>query len=147
MLIHYSNKVFMLTKDLFREVCMSHKKAERISIGEQIYKHEITKKEAMDKYGIGKSTAELYVREYKKANGIPIKTPSLTPSSDEVRVLRSKSPDSPEISEYMAMSKEELIRELIISKANELRAKKGYEVKGAGANKEFIPLNNKNSKS
>ena len=82
MLIHYSNKVFMLTKDLFREVCMSHKKAERISIGELIYKHEITKKEAMDKYGIGKSTAELYVREYKKANGIPIKTPSLTPSSD-----------------------------------------------------------------
>ena len=31
-------------------------------------------------------------------------------------------------------------------KANELRAKKGYEVKGVGADKEFIPLNNKNSK-
>ena len=126
---------------------MSYKKAERISIGEQIYKHEITKIEAMAKYAIGKSTAELYLREYKEANGIPIVKSALTPSSDEVRVLRSKLPDSPEISEYMAMSKEELIRELIISKANELRAKKGYEVKGAGANKEFIPLNNKNSKS
>ena len=47
---------------------------------------------------------------------------------------------------YMSMSKEELINELIKAKANELRAKKGYEVKGVGANKEFIPLNNKNSK-
>jgi len=47
----------------------------------------------------------------------------------------------------MAMSKEELINELIIAKANELRAKKGYEVKGAGANKEYIILNNKNTKS
>ncbi len=71
----------------------------------------------MDKYGIGKSTAELYVREYKKANGIPIKTPSLTPSSNEIR-LRSKFPDSPEISEYMAMPKEELIRDLISKYSN-----------------------------
>ena len=44
------------------------------------------------------------------------------------------------------MSKEELINELILAKANELRAKKGYEVKGDGANKVFVPLNNKNSK-
>ena len=45
------------------------------------------------------------------------------------------------------MSKEELINELIIAKANELRAKKGYEVKGAGSNKEYSILNNKNTKS
>ena len=44
------------------------------------------------------------------------------------------------------MTREELINELILAKANELRAKKGYEVRGDGANKEFIPLNNKNSK-
>jgi len=126
---------------------MSYKKAERISIGEQIYKHEITKIEAMAKYGIGKSTAELYLREYKEANGIPIVKSASILSSDGALLLQSKSPESTELSEYMAMSKEELIRELIIAKANELRAKKGYEVKGAGANKEFIPLNNKNSKS
>ena len=41
------------------------------------------------------------------------------------------------------MTKEELISGLIIVKANELRAKKGFEVKGAGANKEYIMLNNK----
>ena len=45
------------------------------------------------------------------------------------------------------MSKEQLIEELIKAKINEARAKKGYEVKGVGPNKEFITLNNKNSKS
>ena len=43
-------------------------------------------------------------------------------------------------------TREELIDELILAKANELRAKKGYEVRGVGANKEFIFLNNENSK-
>ncbi len=45
------------------------------------------------------------------------------------------------------MSKDELINELIRAKANEARAKKGYEVKGDGASKEYISLNNRNSKS
>jgi transposase len=136
----------MLAKDLFREVYMSYTKAERISIGEQIYKHELTKREAMVQYSIGKSTAELYLREYKEANGIPIIKSGSVRLPADVKLLQSKSSDSVEMNEYMAMSKEELIQELIIAKANELRAKKGYEVKGAGANKEFIPLNNKNSK-
>ena len=52
----------------------------------------------------------------------------------------------PDIETYMAMTKEELIDELIKAKANELRAKKGYEVKGDGVNKEFISLNNRNMK-
>jgi hypothetical protein len=53
---------------------------------------------------------------------------------------------STERAAYENMTREELINELILAKANELRAKKGYEVRGDGANKEFIPLNNKNSK-
>ena len=44
------------------------------------------------------------------------------------------------------MTREELMEELIKSKINEARAKKGYMVKGDGANKEFIPLDKKNSK-
>ena len=47
---------------------------------------------------------------------------------------------------YEDMSKEELIDELIKARTNEERAKKGYTVKGVGANKEFIPLNRKNTK-
>ena len=52
----------------------------------------------------------------------------------------------PDIEAYQTMSKEELINELIKAKANELRAKKGYEVKVDGANKEFIIINRRNSK-
>ena len=126
---------------------MHYTKAERLAIGEQIYKHEISKKDAMAKYGIGKSSAENYVRDYKELNGIPIVKKSPSVSSPGMQPVRSNSSATTEMEEYMAMSKEELIRELILAKANELRAKKGYEVKGAGANKEFIPLNNKNSKS
>ena len=44
------------------------------------------------------------------------------------------------------MTKEELIKELVKSKVNELRLKKGYTVEGAGAEKVFVPLNNKNIK-
>lgn len=120
---------------------------ERLAIGEQIYKHELSQRAAMEKYGICKATAENYVRAYKELHGIPIARVIKPASSSEMQVVSSKPSSNPEMDEYMSMSKEELIRELILSKANELRAKKGYEVKGAGANKEFIPLNNKNSKS
>ena len=42
--------------------------------------------------------------------------------------------------------KEELIKELVRSRIREERLKKGYEVKGVGAEKVFIPLNSKNTK-
>ena len=48
--------------------------------------------------------------------------------------------------EYEAMSKEELIQELVRAKIVEARLKKGYEVKGAGAQKEFAPLDSKSTK-
>ncbi len=38
------------------------------------------------------------------------------------------------------MTKEELIREIVRCKIREARLKKGYEVKGNGAEKVFIPL-------
>ena len=140
-------RLFMFTNDVFKEVYMSYTPEERAAIGEQIYKHELSKRDAMEKYGISKATAENYVRIYKEQNGIPIPRVIRPASPSEMQTVSSKASKSPEMDEYMAMSKEELIRELILAKANELRAKKGYEVKGAGANKEFIPLNNKNSKS
>lgn len=44
------------------------------------------------------------------------------------------------------MNRDELLEELLKSKINEARAKKGYIVNGGGANKKFIPLNSMNSK-
>ena len=127
------------------ESCMCHMKhslEEKMDIGRRMYLHEITYKEAMEIYGLSESCAHKYMTDYKKAQGIPLA--NTVPKMKISSVLKSLS--SPDIDTYMAMSKEELINELIIAKANELRAKKGYEVKGAGANKEYIILNNKNTK-
>jgi transposase len=44
------------------------------------------------------------------------------------------------------MTKEELIKELVRARIREERLKKGYEVKGVGAEKVFIPLSSKNTK-
>ena len=117
---------------------MKYTKEQSLNIGRLIYTGEISKHEAMDKYDIKRSTAELYVTEYKRANGIPVK--NHLSSSPRKAVVDA------DLEMYQSMSKEELIQELILAKANELRAKKGYEVKGVGQNKEFISLNNKNSK-
>ena len=121
---------------------MKHSLEERMDIGRRMYLHEITYKEAMEIYGLSESCAHKYMTDYKKAQGISLA--NTVPKMKNSAVLKSLS--SPDIDTYMAMSKEELINELIIAKANELRAKKGYEVKGAGANKEYIILNNKNTK-
>ena len=113
---------------------------ERMDIGRRMYTKEISYKEAMEQYGISETAAHKYMTEYKKANGIPL----LKHTSPKDRAKQVC--DSSDMERYMSMSKEELINELILAKVNELRAKKGYEVKGDGANKEFISLNNKNSK-
>ena len=113
---------------------MPHTKAEQFAIGKEIATGKINTKEAADKYGIGMSTAQLYARQYRAQQNIP--SPRSSPN-----VLSSS-----DMEVYQSMSKDELINELIKAKVNEARAKKGYEVKGVGAGKEFISLNNKNSK-
>lgn len=118
---------------------MKVNKDEQLDIGRRMYNKEITYKEAMNLYNISETTAHKYMTEYKKSQGIPLQKHSSSGSCNHF--------SSSDMDTYMSMSKEELINELIKAKANELRAKKGYEVKGVGANKEFIPLNSKNSKS
>ena len=64
------------------------------------------------------------------------------------RIAKAKAtPSAPEdISDYENMTKEELIRELVLAKINEARAKKGYEVKGVGAEREYIAYDSKSTK-
>ena len=123
---------------------MKYTKEERLDIGRRVYAGELTEIEAQQEYRIGRTCVQNYVYQYKVANGIP--TRKLNQKNGQMKTL-SQSSDEMDISVYEAMSKEELIEELIRAKVNELRAKKGYEVKGDGANKEYISLNNKNSKS
>lgn len=117
---------------------MKFTKDEQLDIGRRMYNKEITYIEAMNLYNISESCAHKYMTDYKKSQGIPLMQHSKSGSSIQLA--------SSDMEAYMSMSKEELINELIKAKANELRAKKGYEVKGVGVNKEFIPLSNKNSK-
>ena len=120
---------------------MKYTKEERLDIGRRMYLREITYKEAMEMYGLSESAAHKYMTDYKIAHSIPLANGG---GSDRTTPLAMSSPD---MEAYLAMSKEELINELILAKANELRAKKGYEVKGVGANKEYTSLNNKHTKS
>ena len=107
---------------------------ERLAIGEEIVTGKISTTEATVKYDISIKSAQLYARQYRAKHDIP------SPVNSSVNVTGL------DIEAYQAMSKDELINELIKAKVNEARAKKGYEVKGVGADKEFISLNSKNSK-
>ena len=117
---------------------MKFTREERLDIGRRMYNKEISYKDAMELYSISETCAHKYMTDYKRAQGIPVNSHNVFAPSIQH--------DSFDMESYMSMSKEELINELIKAKANELRAKKGYAVKGVGANKEFILLNNKNSK-
>lgn len=121
---------------------MGRKKEERIEIGRQIFHREVTRQEAMLKYSISKNTVDNYLKEYKLSAGIPLQQHNSIQRS--LAVLQND--DKVDIEKYRSMSKDELIDELIKAKASELRAKKGYEVKGSGAEKEFSILKGRNSK-
>ena len=114
---------------------MHSTKEERLAIGKLVHDGEITKHEASDKYNVPERTIENWVKQYQESIG------KRKPSKKPVNNVLSN-----ERAAYENMTKEELIRELILSKANELRAKKGYEVRGVGANKEFITSDEENSK-
>ena len=123
---------------------MKYTREERLDIGKRVYEGEINRYEAAEEYGISEQTARNYMRHYRFANALPAKGPGKKSSRENVQpkpvVL------DPGLEEYEAMTKEELIRELVRSKIREARLKKGYEVKGVGVEKVFIPLNSKNIK-
>ena len=105
---------------------MKYSKAERLEIGRRIYTGELTRYEAGEKYGISSNTARDYMRLYRDANDLPAKRG--TPKN----CLPAAGQTAAGLEELKAMSKEELIRELLMVRINEERLKKGYEVKGDG---------------
>ena len=111
---------------------------ERIALGKAIYESGLTHLAAGQIYGISEETARRYKILYEQSVGIPHLTHETKPS------VASKEAFSQE--DFQSMSKEELISELMKSKINEARLKKGYMVKGDGANKEYFLLDNKNTK-
>ena len=115
-------------------------KEERLAIGKRIYDGELTANEVAIEYQVSLRSAESWVQQYKESIGIE------TPKRKTYKRKVTNNVLSNERAAYEEMTRDELIDALILARANELRAKKGYEVKGDGANKEFIPLTNKNTK-
>lgn len=84
-----------------------------------------------------------WANEYKRSIGdknIPSKF------CQPVQSIKDEVVNEDEISRLSLLYKEELIDEVIKAKVGEARAKKGYDVKGGRVNKEFVILNNKNTK-
>lgn len=120
---------------------MKYTKDQRLDIGRRIYEGELSRFEAAAEYGIGSNTAREYMRLYRAKHHLPVR-------HVESNAEKIKEPPRPpaNLEDYETMSKEELINELVRAKINEARLKKGYEVKGAGAQKEFAPLDSKSTK-
>ena len=108
---------------------MKYTKEERLDIGRQIYDGEITRHQA----------AELFDIMYRDHNHLPPKR-GLRTTKPYVSV-RKILLESNNLEAYEAMSKEELIQELIKARIAEARLKKGYEVKGDGSITQYSKKN------
>ena len=122
-----------------RRLAMHYTKEERLDIGRRIYTGEITRYQAAEEYGIGEQTARNYMRQYRDANHLP-------PKNGARKSLKSfiSSANPPTgMEDLAAMSKEELIEEVIKARIAEARLKKGYEVKGDGSVIRYVSKNTK----
>lgn len=122
---------------------MGYTREERLNIGRQIYNNEISRGDAAIKYKISEGTARDYMRLYRDVNGLP---PKNRIQKDENTVRINTYSSEPDLSEYESMTKEELIKELVKSRISEARLKKGYEVKGDGADRTITIFDSWNMK-
>ena len=122
---------------------MGYTREERLDIGRQIYNNELSKSDAAIKYSISEGTARDYMRLYQDVNDLP---PKNRIQKDENTVRINTYSSEPDLSEYESMTKKELIKELVKSRISEARLKKGYEVKGDGADRTITIFDNWNMK-
>lgn len=107
------------------------KRERRLLIGKQLHEGSITVKECMERYGACRRSVFLWQEEYLESTGI-------------VKMAKSQSKPlgvpaaAAGPSEYEAMGKPELIRELMRRDIEVARLKKGYSVKGGGSEKEYV---------
>ena len=133
---------------------MKYSKEERFEIGRRIYDGELTRNEAAEEYGISVETARNYAYYYRDVDNLPNMRQAhrlgLRQTAEQLTSAMTanatQTTAEPELTgllgteEYEAMSRDELIRELIRIRVNEARLKKGYEVKGVGAARRFVPI-------
>ena len=127
----------------YRRKEMKYSREERLAIGREVYEGELSKQEAAEKYGIGEECARKYMRLYRDVYNLPAKE-QRHPGRGITQMPKLRRPI--EMAELEGMSREELIQEVIRARISEARAKKGYEVKGDGGEKEYIIYGNKSIK-
>ena len=125
---------------------MIYTKMERLEIGRQVYYNEISAKDAAEKYKLSPITVMNYARLFRDENELPRKPMRRKKIIDTGSKVLINEQCSASLADYQAMTKDELIQELIAARITEARLKKGYQVKGVGLDKKFIPLGNKNTK-
>ena len=117
---------------------MKYTKEERLDIGRRIYTGEMSRYDAAKAYGISEYTARDYLRLYQRENGLPAHGPDHR--KGKAGTIAKHADPPPSMAEYESMTKEELILELMRSRIREVRLKNGYEVRGVGADKEYVLL-------
>ena len=105
---------------------MKYTKEERLDIGHRIYDGEFTIYTASEQFGVSVGCARDYMRLYRDTNHLPAKTSARGHKKPPV----SRPQD---LQDLEAMTKEELILEVVKARIAEARLKKGYEVKGDGS--------------
>ena len=123
-----------------RRLTMKYTKEQRLDIGRRIYDGEISKYDAAEQYDISCETARDYMRLYHNENHLP---PKRGYSVSDGTPIRKNLPEQNNLEAYKAMSKDELIQELVKARIAEARLKKGYEVKGDGS---IIHYSSKNTR-
>ena len=114
---------------------MKYTKDEKLDIARRVIGHEFTYAEAAVHFNVSYPTIWKWILDYKRFNGIEV-------NSKRKEDINSKK----DIETLNAMTKEELIDEVIKARIGEERAKKGYKVRGGGQDKEFVSLSSKNIK-
>lgn len=125
---------------------MKYNKEERLEIGRKIHESGLSNLNAGIMFGISEETARRYRILYEKSQGIEHDTSRKHKGSVDTAALITPGEPMSTSDDYSSMTREELIEELMKSKIRESRLKKGYLVKGVGADKEYILLDNKNTK-
>ena len=125
---------------------MKYSKEERLEVGRKIHESGLSNLNAGQVFGISEESARRYRIMYEKSQGI--ERTSRQSHSSNINTAALITPGEPisTSDDYSSMTKEELIEELMKSRIREARLKKGYLVKGVGADKEYILLDNKNTK-
>ena len=125
---------------------MKYSKEERIEVGRKIYESGLSNLKAAELFEISEESARRYKILYEQSQGIEHNRSNVHKSPVNTAALITPGEPVSSSQDYSTMTREELIEEIMKARIRESRLKKGYLVKGVGADKEYILLDNKNTK-